>query len=142
MKKLIALLSLGFVACGKYYDFKDYQPDHLSEIQTMVEKTVGVPAHSLDDLHFFYGENKDVIDDCVGQNIKQINQIAPACVNENVVVIDQKFKDQCWIIAHEMVHRALFIKTRDPDHDHKTNYFAETYNNCWEIHLPPTVKYY
>jgi len=127
LRLLIILIFLA--SCGRninYNAFTPFVPENVETIGQKVFKASGL-TYSDYSVTFYYGEQPAMLDTCgddysysVGCNFPPYNEI----------FLDKTFKNQCDIIAHELVHQSLYYKTGDADAEHKSILFQQIDNFC------------
>lgn len=135
MKKLFIILL--FLNCGhsitpSLKDFAPYEPAYVNVIGQKVFERNGLD-YSKYKINYYYGEDTKVTETCIGKS----NIFISACVFQetNDIIIKEIVKDRCRIIAHELIHQALYLSNQ-PDHDHENPQFDEILEFCKSLGLP------
>lgn len=130
MRKYLLLLAF-LASCGSpinYDVFTEYTPVNSDKIGQRVFNDNGLD-YALYTITFYYGGHEAMDANCaegvgvpIGCDYPEYGEI---------LILDD-LKHECHIIAHELIHQALFYTTGSPDAEHKNPQFKNAQNTCIE----------
>lgn len=146
MKKLGLLLLIVMGACCSPVEppslqgATEYTPLNIDAIQNGIAQKFNITFGPID---YYTAKNEDLHNTCLpfGGSEKFVSGCNFSDYSK--IFIDERIKDHCRILTHELIHQALFLKNGDADSEHRNEAFTDQniISFCESLHIDPSLTY-